>query len=150
MVTFVGTQDNFLEALKDLLELDYAALEAYEAAIERLETPAYREKLVEFRDDHEQHIEQLSTLLKKNNWEAPKNGSVGKQIVTTGKVILANIMGDNAMLKAIKSNEIDTNKAYERMIVHPGKWPDAEDILKKGLGDEKRHMLWLKRIISQT
>lgn len=148
MVTFVGTQDNFLEALKDLLELDYAALEAYEAAIDRLETPAYREKFVEFRDDHEQHIEQLSTLLKKNNQEAPKNGSVGKQIVTTGKVILANIMGDNTVLKAVKSNEIDMNKAYERMIVHQGRWPDAEDILKKGLGDEKRHMLWLKKTIS--
>jgi hypothetical protein len=33
MVTFTGTQSSFLDAISDLIELDYDAVEAYEAAI---------------------------------------------------------------------------------------------------------------------
>jgi hypothetical protein len=33
MVTLVGTQDSFAGVIKELIELDYDAVEAYEAAI---------------------------------------------------------------------------------------------------------------------
>jgi len=42
MVTFVGTQENFVDVLKELVELEYAVLDAYETAIDRLENPAYQ------------------------------------------------------------------------------------------------------------
>jgi hypothetical protein len=37
MVTRVGMQTEFIEAVKELIELDYDAIGAYEAAIIRLE-----------------------------------------------------------------------------------------------------------------
>ncbi len=52
MVTFVGNQENFADALKELVELEYAAVDAYEAAVERLENPVYKAKLKEFKKDH--------------------------------------------------------------------------------------------------
>lgn len=147
MVTFVGTQKDFAEALKELVELDHAAVEAYEAAIERLENPSYQKKLKEFKGDHEHHIEEISALLKKNKHDVPEGGTA-KQILTTGKVLLANMVGDNTILQAMKSNEIDTNTAYERMNEHEEKWPEATDIIRKGLQDEKRHKAWLENTIS--
>jgi len=149
MVTFVGNQEIFAEALKELLELEYGAADAYEAAIERLENPEYQRKLEEFKRDHERHIEELSTLLRKNHHEVPEKGIVGKQLLTTGKVVMANLVGDNTILQAMKSNEIDTNTAYERMQNHENKWPEAEDIIKRGLQDERKHKEWLEQLFEE-
>lgn len=148
MVTFVGTQENFAEALKELIELEYAAVDAYKAAIERLENPPYKEKLNEFKRDHERHIQEISMLLKQNKHDIPQSGLLGKQILTMGKVILANMVGDNTILQAMKSNEIDTNTAYERMNEHKDKWPEAKEFIKTGLQDEKRHKEWLEDTLS--
>lgn len=148
MVTFVGTQENFADALKELIELEYAATDSYEAAIERLENPAYKAKLNEFKNDHMRHIKEISALLKQNNHGIPQSGVLGKQLITIGKVILANMVGDNTILQAMKSNETDTNTAYERMNDHKDKWPEAKEFIKNGLQDEKRHKAWLENTLS--
>jgi len=148
MVTFVGTQNNFGDALKELIELDYAAVDAYEAAIERLENREYAEKLTEFKEDHERHIKEISALLQKNNLDVPEKKLIGKQLLTTGKVLIANMVGDNTILHAMKSNEVDTNTAYETMHGRTDKWPDSEDIINRGLQDEKRHKAWLESTVA--
>jgi hypothetical protein len=48
-------------------------------------------------------------------------------------------MGDTAILAAMVSNEEDTNTAYERINSRTDKWSDAEEIIKRGLEDERRH-----------
>jgi rubrerythrin len=148
MVTFVGNQEFFLDALKELVELEYAAVEAYQAAIDRLKSPTYREKLKNFQRDHERHIKEVSDLLEKNNQIPPEGVVIGKQLLTKGKVILANMVGDDTILRAIKSNEIDTNAAYERMNDREDIWPDARDIIKRGLRDERIHKEWLEATIA--
>ncbi len=67
MVTLVGMQANFEDALKDLIELDYDAVEAYDAAVNRLEDQELKEKLNIFKADHEWHIQELTNVLKKKN-----------------------------------------------------------------------------------
>lgn len=148
MVTFVGSQNNFEDALKELVELEYGAIDAYEAATERLDSPKFKSKMHEFKSDHERHIQELTTLLKKNNAEVPEKGVLGKQLLTTGKVLMATIVGDNAILRAMLSNEKDTNTAYERMNEHDEKWPEAVTILKKGLADERKHKAWIEEVLS--
>lgn len=148
MVTLVGTQKNFADALKELIELEYAATDSYEAAIKRIENPAYKDKLSEFKKDHERHIKEISTLLKQNKHDIPKPGLLGKQLLTIGKVVLANMVGDNTILQAMKDNEIDTNTAYERMNDHTDKWAEAKEFIKNGLQDEKRHKAWLENTLS--
>ena len=145
MVTMVGMQGDFSSALKDLIELDYDAVEAYEAAINRLDNEDYKKALTEFKQDHERHISELSDLLREHGETPPKGASIGKQWLTKGKVLLGNIIGDDAILAAMKSNEIDTNTAYERMSIHDKIWDNAKDIIKAGLEDERRHKDWLER-----
>jgi len=143
MVTLVGTQTNFANAIKELIELDRDAKEAYQAAIDRLNSQLYKEKLTSFMEDHERHIKELSGLLTKHLEEPPQEASV-KQWLTKGKVVIANIIGDSAILKAMASNEVDTNSAYQRINERQDIWEDAKSILKKGWLDEKRHLEWLK------
>lgn len=145
MVTMVGKQAEFSDAIKELIELDYDAVEAYEAAISRLENTVYKGKLSEFLNDHKRHIKEFTTLLKKHNTDAPNSPSAGKQWLTKGKVVLANLIGDDAILSAMLSNEEDTNTAYERMNERTDKWDDSKDILRRGLEDERQHKKWFEQ-----
>jgi uncharacterized protein (TIGR02284 family) len=145
MVTMVGMQGDFASALKDLVELDYDAVEAYEAAINRLDDEEYKDVLKTFKEDHERHISELSDVLREHGETPPKSASVGKQWLTKGKVLLGNMIGDDAILAAMKSNEVDTNTAYERMSIHDKIWDSAKDIIKAGLEDERRHKDWFER-----
>jgi rubrerythrin len=148
MVTKVGMQTEFADALKDLMELDYDAVEAYDAAIDRLDNAAYIAKLAEFKKDHQRHISEIDDILSDHQIEAPA-GPSGKQWLTKGKVILANLIGDEAILKAMISNETDTNTAYQRMNERTDIWVDAREMLKNGLADEQKHKAWLETLVSE-
>lgn len=143
MVTFVGTQSDFGKAVQELVELEYDVVEAYEAAINRLENKRYKSQLEKFRNDLKRHIQDFSKLLALHDIEAPKGPSMGKQWLEKGKVLLANIVSDNAILRAMKSNEEDACKAYERLHNHEGKWREAESLLLHCMDDERQHSAWL-------
>lgn len=144
MVTMVGKQTEFGNALKELIELDYDAVEAYEAAINRIENTEFKTNLQKFMDDHRRHIKELSDILKKHNCDAPTGPSSGKQWLAKGKIVLANLVGDKTILSAMLSNEEDTNTAYQRMSERTDQWEDAKDALLKGLKDERKHKEWLE------
>jgi len=145
MVTMVGTQKDFGNSMLELLELEYAAVEAYELPISKIEKDLYKEHLKEFKNDHLHHIKQLSKLLQKHDYEVPKLSDTPKGLLTKGKVVLANLMGDEAILSAMLSNEEDTNTAYKKMNERTDIWDDAIDVLQQSFEDEKRHKKWLEK-----
>ena len=145
MTTMVGKQNDFTKALQELLELDYDAIEAYEAAITKLENNEFKSKLSDFKMDHQTHVTAISSLLRSHDIQVP-TGPSAKQWLTKGKVFLGGLVGDKAILAAMLTNEEDTNTAYNRMVTHPGIWSEAVSILENGLQDEKRHKDWLESI----
>jgi len=149
MVTFVGKQGSFADAVKNLIELDFDAVEAYETALNKMENNTYKKYLQGFKEDHERHIKELSALLTKHNEEPPHGPSSVKHWLTKGKVVMAEILGDDLILRALRSNEIDTLTAYRRMDERVDRWPDSESILHRGLEDEKRHNAWLEKQLSE-
>ncbi len=146
MTTFVGMQSNFLDAIANLMELEYDAIEAYEVAIEKLSNQVYKDKLSEFLEDHKMHVEKLGVALRAHHVDPPEGPSMAKQWITKGKVIIANIFSDAAIMSAMLSNEIDTNTAYERINARDDKIEDILEIIKRGLEDERRHKAWLESI----
>ena len=114
MATMVGTQKSFTEAIKELVELDYDALGAYEAAINNLENPEYKRKFEEFKLDHQRHITELTAFLSRCNETAPSGPDNIKKILVKGKVELASLFGDQDILKAMLSNEEDTKAQVEQ------------------------------------
>ena len=63
--------------------------------------------------------------------EAPTEGDM-KQMLTTGKIALADMMGDAAILRAMKTNEDDTVAAYERASKPRGCRGGVEGLLREG------------------
>lgn len=147
MVTLVGTQFNLADALKDLIELEYDAIEAYEAAYNRLRDENYKNKISEFKADHLKHVASLSELLKKHGETAPTGPSLINQWLTKGKVVISNIIGDKQILSAMNSNEADTNSAYDRISAREDLWDDSVEMINEFYSDEKKHKAWLEAII---
>lgn len=147
MTTAVGLQRDLDELVTKLIELDYDAIEAYDEAIARLEDPARKAKLAEFRDDHRRHTENLAPFLTQHGRSVPKKGNF-KRVLTKGKVVIASVMGDKAILHAMKTNEDDTNTAYERAVKHTDASANLRDVFQANLADERRHRQWIVEQLS--
>jgi uncharacterized protein (TIGR02284 family) len=130
-----------ISVLNNLVELDYDAIEAYKAAIDRLSGLADRQQLGEFLADHRRHVTELSLIVRNFGAEPPKHGDV-KQVLTKGKVVLGGLMGEKAVFEAMRSNEDDTNRMYEKATNEPGIPVDVLAVLERNLSDERRHRAW--------
>lgn len=142
MATFVGTEVAFETLLSNLIQLDFDAAAAYQAAIDRLETPRFKAAMRRFKADHLRHTNELSPCLHDMGQEAPREGGA-KQLLTTGKVLLAGLVGDVAIVTAMRTNEDDTVTAYDRAVVHPDCPENLLAVLKRGQADEHRHRDWM-------
>ena len=96
------------------------------------------------RQDHLQHLEVLNQIAAETGADAPAEGDM-KQMLTTGKIALAGLMGDGTILKAMRTNEEDTVTAYERASSHPSALPKTLAFFQKALADERRHRDWMQR-----
>ena len=142
MVTSVGTETDLVTLLTDLVQLDFDAVDAYQAAIDRLDNPEWRTTLASFREDHLRHTEELGEALRRLGVIPPSGGDI-KSMLTQGKVVLAGLVGDEAILRAMLSNESDTNTAYERAVQFPDLDIGLRDSLEAALTDERRHAAWI-------
>ncbi|MEZ0227842.1 MAG: DUF2383 domain-containing protein, partial [Planctomycetota bacterium] len=108
------------KVLRDLISLDFDAADAYEQAIDRIQQDdVARTELARFRADHLRHVTDLSPIVRQLGDEPPTQGDF-MRFLTQGKVVLGSLIGDGAILKAMKSNEDTTNKKYEDALATPG------------------------------
>src|SRR5258708_20035365 len=100
MTTTVGTETTLEDLLTDLVQLDYDAAEAYQAAVDRLENATYKSALTEFREDHLRHTRELGECLRAVGKAPPTEGDI-KQFLTKGKAVIAGLGGDEPTLRPI-------------------------------------------------
>ncbi len=146
----MADNDKVINKLNDLIELDFDAIEAYQAAIERLESPEYKRTLGEFLADHERHTRNLRDLVIKLGGK-PSDGPDFKRYLTKGKVVLADLVGqDRAILLAMRVNEEVTNKRYELALASDGGM-DAQtrQTVEANLADERRHREWIQAQVKE-
>ena len=148
MATLVGKSPEIQKIVKGLLELEHDAVAAYEAAIERCELPENKTQLQSFVADHYQHIAILENAAQGMNIEVSDSPDV-KVILTKGKVVLADLFGDKAILMAMKTNEDDTVTAYKRAATHENSPTDLQEFFAKAYADEIRHRSWMETAAKQ-
>lgn len=147
MATFAGTQSELGDMIHSLIELDHDAIEAYSTAISRVEDAQIRRALEDFRGDHVRHVHELGKALRELGREAPSGADV-KAVLAQGKVVLGTISGDKGILRAMRSNEKDTNRAYERATNRDDLSTDLARLLSDNLSDERRHLSWIEEKLS--
>jgi len=144
MATTVGNEGTIQNLVTDLIYLERDAIAAYESTIDRLSDASLSGQKDTFRQDQLQHLSVLQEIAAETGAEAPIEGDM-KQMLTTGKVAMADLMGDGAILKAMKTNEDDTVAAYERASSHHDAIPKSRAFFEKALADERRHLDWMQR-----
>ena len=149
MVTIVGKETTIQALLYDLIELDYDAIAAYDAAVSRLDSIEYRQALAAFRSDHVRHTQNLAPFLQQMGSVVPDGGNA-KAMLTTGKVFIGSLFGDKAILEAMRTNEDDTNTAYGRAVGHAQATPEIRAVLEQNLADERRHCSWILDAIGRS
>ncbi|MCW8193912.1 ferritin-like domain-containing protein [Proteobacteria bacterium 005FR1] len=141
--------DFVIEELNRVLNLDYDAIKAYEAAIERLHDPSYQSRLESFKQDHVRHTQNLAAIVSEYGGEPASHADV-KSVLTQGKVVIGNIVGDLGVLKAMNSNERVTNGVYEQALSKLASKPDIVRVLKENLTDERRHKDWIEQALKAS
>ncbi|BES71479.1 hypothetical protein RE428_24970 [Marinobacter nanhaiticus D15-8W] len=145
MATDVLNADSVIKELSNIVELDYDAIAAYRAAIDRIDDTGYTAKLEEFVKDHERHVRELSEVIRREGGTPPDSGDA-KKMLTKGQVVIADIAGDKAILNAMKMNEQQTVSKYESATKEA--FPEhVQTLLDKGLEDERRHKAWIERTL---
>ncbi|MCE7029236.1 DUF2383 domain-containing protein [Jiella avicenniae] len=143
MATTVGQEREIETLVQDLITLERDAIAAYESTIEKLSAAALSSQVAEFKRDHLQHLDVLNEMAAELDIPAPSEGDA-KQMLTTGKIALARLLGDKTILKAMKTNEDDTVTAYSRAVNHPEAVEKSRAFFSKALADEERHRAWME------
>ncbi|CAM3289626.1 ferritin-like domain-containing protein [Paracoccus nototheniae] len=144
MATTVGTETNIRDLVTNLIFLERDAIAAYESTISRLSGTVLAEQVEAFRQDHLHHLDVLNEIAAETGADAPLEGDM-KQMLTTGKVAMASLLGDSAILKAMRTNEEDTVTAYQRATEHPDAHLKSLLFFQKAMDDELRHREWMTR-----
>ena len=63
--------------------------------------------------------------------------------------MLRGLTDDGGILKAMKSNEDETNAAYEQALARRDITANIRDILERNLADERRHRAWIEAYLAR-
>lgn len=137
-----------IDQLEDTRQLDIDAVEAYGEAIKRIDHATIRDRLIEFRADHERHITELDGCIRQLGGMPKKRKADLKGFLIEGFTALRSAIGIEGALKAMRSNEKLTNRRYGEAVTH-GFPADIQRILENGRDDEKRHLAYIEDCLAQ-
>lgn len=66
-----------------------------------------------------------------------------RRFLVRGKVAIGGLLGDTAVLHAMRTNEDRTNAAYEWAVQTAGLPAESRAVLQRALGDERHHRDWI-------
>ncbi len=131
-----------LKTLNELLMLDYDAVRAYTAAIDRIDVPLLQERLAAFRADHERHIEDLSALIRALGGKPKEHRDVLGPLLQ-GVTAVRSMLSNEQALKAMVANEELTNAQYGKAM-QSGLGEQALSVVRRNYDDEQRHLAWIR------
>lgn len=129
--------------LNHLIQVDIDAVNAYSQAILALEPGPVRQRLSEFRADHERHIADLSRVVREHGG-TPREGRDLMGFMVEGFTMASSALGPAAALTAMRSNEELTCRTYERAMALD--LPvEAKALVARHYDDELRHRDYLSQ-----
>ena len=138
--------EKMVEALSELIRLDYDAIGEYTTAIADVVEEDIRDPLARFREDHERHVTVLSTLVRDLGGTPPESPDL-KGLLRRTMTKVAGLSGTKGTLEAMKSNEGAVAETYSHHLAMA--WPPAtRRIIESNYADERRHLAWVENTLS--
>jgi competence protein ComEA len=140
-----GRDDGPFSSITGLINLDFAAMEAYDIAIKVCTIPEIIKPLQGFRADHERHVRELSEWVESHGAGPVQAGADDKGLMIKGYTLLSS-QEDRGALLAMRGNEELTNSAYASVL--RGNLPDdLRGLVESNFQDERRHIAWIRQRI---
>src|SRR2546421_12564763 len=113
MDTTVMTPEKIIEELNEVLQIDIDAVGAYTSAIDAIDELPIKQQLESFKADHQRHIVDLKAIIEREGGK-PRSMPDLKGALRKGFTAMAGLVGCEAALKAMLSNERATNNVYAK------------------------------------
>jgi demethoxyubiquinone hydroxylase (CLK1/Coq7/Cat5 family) len=142
--------DDVVDRLKSLIQIDVDATIAYSQALAGIddEHSDIRAQLEQFKDDHVRHVEDLSNALAAFGHDPPEPQQDVKGFVIAGMTAIRSKLGTRQTLKAMRQNELLTNKMYDAAMEGLVGLPEQiADAIVRGRADERRHLDAIERAL---
>lgn len=104
-------EEEVIRSLNRLIALEHDEAAAAEAGASRLHDASVRDELQKLAGVHRRHAVELSLLMYTLGGGAMAHGALD-ELVTTARVLLAGLVGDRAILEAVKHTEDSVGHAY--------------------------------------
>ncbi len=130
------------DKLNDLIKLDVDAVHAYDQAISACVIDEVKDRLTEFRGDHDRHIRDLSQCVRTLGG-TPEVERDWKGFFIEGFTAIAS-QGDHSALLAMRGNEELTNRKYQNALNLTNLTPEVRSLLERNFSDEQRHLQWIR------
>ena len=135
-----------IEELNELIRFDFDAIGAYNTAIADIKEIEVRDPLIQFRGDHERHVQNLSAIVQRLGGKPVEHPGV-KGVVRKTMTKVAGLGGTELILKAMRSNEEVLNKTYSHHL-SKFEWPDdIRETIRANYNDEQRHLAWVEQAL---
>jgi rubrerythrin len=135
------------ELLLTLGRLDLEVAAAYDVIASEVRDEGVRTQLIEMRDDHRRHVDELQSLLSARGTDAAVlaelQGLAGPQgLLLRPLAELVRPLGSGFAIVTLIANEHVTNASYEAALEYD--WSDDEiEFLDRAFLDEQDHLEWL-------
>ncbi|HEY0526164.1 MAG TPA: DUF2383 domain-containing protein [Stellaceae bacterium] len=140
------TQQDPISHLVTLAQLDIDAARAYVQAVDAIDIPSIRDRLDDFRQDHERHVRELSEVIRWMGGEPPERAPDVKGFFIAGYTAIRSTMGIAGALRAMKTNEMMTNAIYERALAIDLP-DDVRGLIERNREDERRHLAYIESVL---
>lgn len=129
--------------LKYLIQIDIDAAHAYTQAILGIDVPEIRERLSQFRGDHERHIRELSDVVRHLGGTPPSFDTDVMGFLIEGFTAIGTGLGTQGALMAMRANEGLTNAAYASAREEKNLPADIRRLVVRNFADEQRHAAYI-------
>lgn len=127
------------DVLNELIQLDIDTFHAYGQAMHTIKNQKFREKLLEFQNDHKRHVTTLSKAVLDLGEHPPDFSADFKGFLTLGYVTVKGAVSIRSTLEAMETNEIISNKYYGKALLTPMP-ANIKAIIESHKRDEERHL----------
>lgn len=137
-----------VETLCSLCQYDIDAVYAYEQVLGNIDTADVHQRLTQFREDHERHVLELSSVIFGFGGTPPTVNRDLKGFLMEGYSLLRSPTGTEGALKAMRFGEIMTNRAYaDAMTMELS--AELRQMLEANREDERRHLDYIETTLEE-
>lgn len=130
--------DGVFSLLKRLLHLANDLCLAYGTAIRRIKDASLKEKLSEMDKSHDRYRVELAEFIEALGQSPPEGGDL-HGVVERGRVVIAELGGDEAILRAMSVNEAELAVAYQAAKGMKNLPPKVVEFLERAVDHEQHH-----------